>query len=94
MAAGETIDFCIAPGSTFGVTTGDFTFMSQDAQTYPPGTYTIEVVVTAGIDSQIASFQLTLTYPSFTLAASPFAEHTQVIGDLAFMYNFDVNTLA
>ena len=65
--AGSPINFCTAPGSTFSTATGGFTFMTQDAITYPPGAYTIEVVVTSGASSFTTSFVLTLAYPPLTL---------------------------
>jgi len=75
MPAGALINFCAAPGSTFDPNTGNFSFMSQDAITYPPGRYTIEVHVAAGNAVQVAPFQLELVYPALTLNPSPFADH-------------------
>jgi len=81
MAAGSAVDLCSAnnPGvstSTFNTATGDYTLMTIDPVSYPPGTYTIQIVVSVGDQTQTASFALTLTLPPLVLLASPFSDRS------------------
>ena len=89
------IDLCVASdgSSTFDPNTAAFTFMSQDAITYPPGVYTFAIVVTAGSASQTASFQLTIEYPPLVLLPSPFSDQTRQMGEAAKELAFAVNKL-
>ena len=75
--AAESVNFCTATGFTFSSTNGGFTFVTQDATTYPPGTYTINVVAQVGSETPITkTITLTLAYPPFTLTTNPFADRT------------------
>jgi hypothetical protein len=98
MAAGSTINICAVNNgssvSTFNTATGGYTLVTQDAQTYPPGVYNVEIVITVGNQQKTASFQVTLDYPPYSLLASPFADYTQDLGSPDHKFSFDSTLLA
>jgi hypothetical protein len=98
MAAGSTINICAVNNgssvSTFNTATASYTLVTQDAQTYPPGVYNVEVVITVGNQQKTASFQVTLDYPPYSLLASPFADYTQDLGSPDHKFSFDPTLLA
>jgi hypothetical protein len=90
--------------TTFDQATGQYTFQSNDKDTFPPGVYQFTVTVTIGAKSVDVPFTLTLHEPcddaTLTLNSNPFSStYTYVLGanpqeifyDVDTMVNSDVN---
>jgi hypothetical protein len=79
--------------STFSTTSGDFTFVSQDAAMFPPGQYLFTISVTAGDQTKTAGFTLTIQYPPLVLLTNPFSDITQELGSAPITLTFAMSQM-
>jgi hypothetical protein len=79
--------------STFNTSTGDYTFVSQDAMNYPPDNYVFTISIVAGDQTQTATFTLTLQYPTFALISNPFSDYTHNLKSPSYTMQFSLETM-